>query len=52
VAALFVLLVVLVAGWWEAAAFGLVVLVFLDLFVMLRERTAAHDRDDPSEEEE
>ncbi len=35
-----VLLAVLVAGWWDAAAFGLVVLAIMDLLVLLRERSA------------
>jgi hypothetical protein len=35
-----VLLVVLLMGWWDAAAFGLVVLVVLDLLVVLRGRQA------------
>ena len=35
-----VLLAVLVAGWWDAAAFGLAVLVIMDLLVLLRERSA------------
>ena len=33
-----VLLLALVAGWREAAAFGLAVLALLDLMVLLRER--------------
>jgi type IV secretory pathway TrbD component len=47
--ALVVLLVVLLLGWREAAAFGLAVLVILDLLAVLRERGARSDdekRDD------
>ena len=33
-----VLILALVAGWREAAAFGLAVLAILDLMVLLRER--------------
>lgn len=39
-AGLLILLVVLLIGWWEAAAFGLAVLAILDLMVLLRERQA------------
>jgi hypothetical protein len=39
VLALLVLLAVLLVGWRQAAAFGLVVLVILDLMVVLRERS-------------
>jgi hypothetical protein len=39
-AALFLLFVVLLLGWWQEAAFGLAVLLFLDLFVVLRGRQA------------
>ena len=35
-AALLLLVVVLLLGWWQEAAFGLAVLLFLDLFVFLR----------------
>jgi hypothetical protein len=45
VAAFLVLLVVLLLGWKEAAAFGLAVLVIMDLLVLLRERTARVERD-------
>ncbi|MGD2039302.1 MAG: hypothetical protein PVH11_00660 [Anaerolineae bacterium] len=38
--ALLVLLVVLLLGWWDAAAFGLAVLLILDVLVWLRERQA------------
>jgi membrane protein implicated in regulation of membrane protease activity len=45
VAAVAVLLVALLLGWWEAAAFGLAVLVLMDVMVLLRERMAQSDRD-------
>jgi len=38
--ALLVLLVVLLLGWREAAAFGLAVLVILDLLAVIKERGA------------
>ena len=42
--ALLVLLVVLLLGWREAAAFGLAVLLILDLLVVIRERVPrSHD---------
>jgi hypothetical protein len=37
---LLVLLAALLAGWWDAAAFGLAVLIVMDLLVVLRERLA------------
>jgi hypothetical protein len=40
VAALLVLLFVLLIGWGQEAAFGLVVLVILDVLVLIRERTS------------
>jgi hypothetical protein len=40
VAALLLLVVVLLLGWWQEAAFGLAVLLLLDLFVFLRGRQA------------
>jgi hypothetical protein len=43
--ALSVLLVVLLVGWWDAAAFGLAVLVIMDLIVVLRERSAHSKKD-------
>lgn len=43
VAALPVLLIVFLIGWWEAAAFGLAVLAILDLLVVLRGRQARFD---------
>ena len=39
-AALLLLVVVLLLGWWQEAAFGLAVLLLLDLFVFLRGRQA------------
>lgn len=42
-AALLLLVVVLLFGWWQEAAFGLAVLLFLDLFAFLRERQARSD---------
>ena len=39
-----VLIAALLLGWREAAAFGLAVLVFMDLMVLLRERMARSDR--------
>jgi hypothetical protein len=42
-AALVLLVVVLLLGWWQEAAFGLAVLLFLDLFVFLRWRQARFD---------
>jgi membrane protein implicated in regulation of membrane protease activity len=36
VPALLVLLLALLAGWWQAAAFGLAVLVVMDIMVLLR----------------
>ena len=38
-AALVLLAVVLLVGWWEAAAFGLGVLLVMDLLVFVREWT-------------
>jgi hypothetical protein len=43
--ALLLLLIVLLVGWWESAAFGLGVLLVLDLLVALRERQARSDHD-------
>ena len=42
-AVLLLLVVVLLLGWRQEAAFGLVVLLFLDLFVLLRGRQARSD---------
>ncbi len=49
--ALGVLLVVLLAGWWDAAAFGLVVLAFMDVLVILRERLARYAGGEEEREE-
>ena len=46
VAALVVLSIALLAGWREAAAFGLAVLVVLDLMVFIRGRQVRSE-DDP-----
>ena len=46
--ALLLLLFVLLIGWREAAAFGLGVLLILDLLVVLRERQARSDHDSDS----
>jgi len=50
VVALLILLVVFLIGWGEAAAFGLAVLVILDLMVLMRGRQARseHDTEDGS----
>ena len=48
-ALLFLLVVVLVLGWVEAAAFGLAVLVLMNLIVLLRERLRPPATDDPEE---
>lgn len=39
------LLVVLLIGWWDAALFGLGVLVFMDLMIIVRERFGRSDHD-------
>lgn len=44
-AALLVLFLVLLLGWREAAAFGLAVLVMMDLLVVVRERVAQSNED-------
>lgn len=44
--ALLVLLVALLLGWREAAAFGLAVLIILDLMVLLRSRQVRYEDDD------
>jgi membrane protein implicated in regulation of membrane protease activity len=41
-AALALILVAALLGWWDAAAFGLAVLAVLDLLVFLRERQVRH----------
>ena len=48
-AALLLLVVVLLLGWRQEAAFGLVVLLFLDLFVLLRGRQPRSDEARSSE---
>jgi hypothetical protein len=40
-----VLLAVLLAAWWDAAGFGLAVLLLLDLLVLVRERAARSNED-------
>ncbi len=40
-----VLLAALAAGWRDAAAFGLAVLIILNLLVILRERAARFDKE-------
>jgi hypothetical protein len=50
VASLLVLLFVLLIGWGQEAAFGLAVLVILDVIVLLRERSS-RPRDDSSPED-
>jgi hypothetical protein len=45
VVALILLLVVLLIGWREEAAFGLAVLVIIDLMVLMRGRQARSERD-------
>ena len=51
VIALLVLLAVLLVGWWEAAAFGLVVLALLDLMVLIRGRQAHSDHEAETNDE-
>jgi hypothetical protein len=43
--AIAVLIAVWLAGWGDAAAFGLAVLATLDLMVILRERLTRHGED-------
>jgi hypothetical protein len=50
-AALLVLLVALLVGWWEAAGFGLAVLVIMDLLVVVRERQARFEGGDKDDDE-
>jgi hypothetical protein len=50
-AALLLLIVVLLVGWWQEAAFGLAVLLLLDLFVVLRGRQARLSTDADGESE-
>ena len=49
-AALLLLFVVLLLGWRQEAAFGLAVLLFLDLFVFLRGRQVRSSKPRPSED--
>lgn len=50
--ALLLLLIVVLVGWWQEAAFGLAVLVILDLMILLRGRQArAEDRSEGKGEE-
>jgi hypothetical protein len=51
-AALFLLLIVLLLGWHEAAAFGLAVLVLMNAIVLLRERLGHSLMDNGEEREE
>jgi Flp pilus assembly protein TadB len=44
-AGLFVVVVALLLGWREAAAFGLAVLLILDVMVLARERLGRRRRD-------
>lgn len=46
--ALLVLLAALLLGWKEAAAFGLAVLIVMDLMVLIRERQARSKNDPES----
>jgi hypothetical protein len=55
--ALVVIVSALVAGWWEAALFGLAVLLLMDLMAIFREwgaRSAHQDQqnEDPSDVED
>jgi hypothetical protein len=51
VIALLVLLAVWLVGWWEAAAFGVAVLVLLDLMVLIREQQARSDHEAETNDE-
>ncbi len=51
-AGLGILLVVLLLGWWQEAAFGLAVLVILDLVVILRERVPRSSRDSKGQDDQ
>jgi Flp pilus assembly protein TadB len=51
VAVMLLLFVVLLLGWWQEAAFGLAVLLLLNLFVVLRGRQARYDRGAEGEDE-
>lgn len=48
VVALMVLAVALLVGWRDAAVFGFIVLIVMDLMVLLRERQV-RSKDDPEE---
>ena len=50
-AVLLLLFVVLLLGWRQEAAFGLVVLLFLDLFVLLRGRQVRSSESADGEDE-
>jgi hypothetical protein len=50
-AALLLLFVVLLLGWRQEAAFGLAVLLFLDLFVLLRSRQVRSSEGTDGEDE-
>mgnify|MGYP001031123993 FL=1 len=50
-AAMLLLFVVLLLGWWQEAAFGLAILLILNLFVVLRGRQARYDRGAEDEDE-
>ena len=49
--ALLLLLIVLVVGWQQAAAFGLAVLVMMNVFVLLRERLGRSSQDSLEDKE-
>ena len=50
-AAFLLLVVVLLLGWRQEAAFGLAVLLFLDLFVLLRSRQVRSSESTDGEDE-
>ena len=52
--ALLLLLIVVLVGWWQEAAFGLAVIVILDLTILLRGRQvrAEQSREGTGEEDE
>jgi hypothetical protein len=50
--ALLLLLIVVLVGWWQEAAFGLAVLVILDLMILLRGRQVRAEEGSEGEEEE
>jgi type IV secretory pathway TrbD component len=49
-AALLIVAIALVLGWYEAGAFGLVILAVLDLMILIRQRSVhpPQDKDDGS----